>query len=160
MNWTTRTGDSDLAAAACARLYSPDKWLVTSSISFPLRRHEGPGKHDDEYINYVGELVKMMAKYDIKVYVDPHQASTWMQCTSTHAILALFLSQMCSFQVRCTLDCVRNALESAGCETSSAGRLVALQRRRWRACMDLCQGWAQHSEISRHGRSTRTPNIQ
>jgi hypothetical protein len=35
--------------------------------------HEGPGCYDEEYIDYLRQLIEMMPRYGIKCIIDPHQ---------------------------------------------------------------------------------------
>ncbi|CAO3657928.1 unnamed protein product [Rhizopus stolonifer] len=50
--------------------------LVRLLVPWESLEHEGPGKYDEEYIDYLKELINMMPKYGIKCIIDPHQ-DTW-----------------------------------------------------------------------------------
>ncbi len=38
--------------------------------------HDGPGQYDEEYLDYLYQVVARAADYDIQVFIDPHQ-DTW-----------------------------------------------------------------------------------
>ncbi|KAI9260260.1 glycoside hydrolase superfamily [Sporodiniella umbellata] len=50
--------------------------LVRLLVPWESLEHEGPGKYDEEYIDYLRKLIEMMPKYGIKCIIDPHQ-DTW-----------------------------------------------------------------------------------
>jgi len=42
-------------------------------VTWEAIEHEGPGIHDEAYLEYVKEIVQKAAEYDINVFIDPHQ---------------------------------------------------------------------------------------
>ncbi|KAI7861120.1 glycoside hydrolase superfamily [Circinella umbellata] len=59
-----------------ARLRAWGLTLVRLLIPWESIEHKGPGEYDEEYIDYLRELIKMMPTYGIKCFIDPHQ-DTW-----------------------------------------------------------------------------------
>jgi len=47
--------------------------VVRLLVTWEAVEHEGPGKYDQEYLDYMKAVVEVAAKYDLRVYVDPHQ---------------------------------------------------------------------------------------
>ncbi|KAL4208440.1 glycoside hydrolase [Rhizopus microsporus] len=50
--------------------------LIRLLVPWESIEHAGPGSYDEEYIDYLRELIKMMPKYGLKCIIDPHQ-DTW-----------------------------------------------------------------------------------
>ncbi|MEM7103233.1 MAG: cellulase family glycosylhydrolase [Bacteroidota bacterium] len=42
-------------------------------VTWEAIEHEGPGIYDESYIDYVYQVIKKAAEYDINVFIDPHQ---------------------------------------------------------------------------------------
>ncbi|KAI8150023.1 glycoside hydrolase superfamily [Fennellomyces sp. T-0311] len=59
-----------------ARLRAWGLTLVRLLIPWESIEHAGPGEYDEEYIDYLRELIKIMPEYGIKCFIDPHQ-DTW-----------------------------------------------------------------------------------
>ena len=49
-------------------------------VTWEAVEHEGPGLYDEEYLQYLLELVRFANKYDINVFIDPHQ-DVWSRFT-------------------------------------------------------------------------------
>ena len=47
--------------------------VVRLLVTWEAIEHEGPGKHDEEYLKYMAGVVECAAKHEIRVYIDPHQ---------------------------------------------------------------------------------------
>ena len=47
--------------------------MLTQSWMWQAIEHKGPGEYDEEYIEYVYEVLKVAEKYGLHIYVDPHQ---------------------------------------------------------------------------------------
>ncbi|CAO3639936.1 unnamed protein product [Cunninghamella echinulata] len=54
--------------------------LLRFVITWEAIEHEGPGIYDMDYINYVIEVLLKCRKYDLKVFIDPHQDTWSRQC--------------------------------------------------------------------------------
>ncbi|KAG0741736.1 hypothetical protein G6F57_005927 [Rhizopus arrhizus] len=50
--------------------------LIRLLVPWESIEHEGPGCYDEEYIDYLRQLIEMMPRYGIKCIIDPHQ-DTW-----------------------------------------------------------------------------------
>ncbi|KAI9278252.1 glycoside hydrolase superfamily [Phascolomyces articulosus] len=50
--------------------------LLRFMVTWEAIEHEGPGIHDEEYLDYVIELLLKCKEYGLKVYLNPHQ-DTW-----------------------------------------------------------------------------------
>ncbi|KAJ3207820.1 hypothetical protein HDU67_007205 [Dinochytrium kinnereticum] len=50
--------------------------FVRLLVSWEALEHSGPGIYDEEFIDYLILVLKRMAKYGIKCFIDPHQ-DTW-----------------------------------------------------------------------------------
>ncbi|KAI9498937.1 glycoside hydrolase superfamily [Zychaea mexicana] len=59
-----------------ARLRAWGLTLVRLLIPWESIEHANPGEYDEEYIDYLRELIGMMPAYGIKCFIDPHQ-DTW-----------------------------------------------------------------------------------
>lgn len=45
-------------------------------ITWEAIEHEGPGKYDQEYLDYLYQVIKKAGEYDLCLFIDPHQ-DTW-----------------------------------------------------------------------------------
>ncbi|ORY93286.1 glycoside hydrolase superfamily [Syncephalastrum racemosum] len=59
-----------------ARLRAWGLTLVRLLIPWESIEHAGPGEYDEEYIEYLRQLISLMPDYGIKCFIDPHQ-DTW-----------------------------------------------------------------------------------
>ncbi|KAJ3193375.1 hypothetical protein HK101_004929, partial [Irineochytrium annulatum] len=50
--------------------------FVRLLVTWESIEHAGPGKYDDEYIEYLTQILKRAQKFGIKCFIDPHQ-DTW-----------------------------------------------------------------------------------
>ncbi|KAI8378482.1 glycoside hydrolase superfamily [Blakeslea trispora] len=50
--------------------------LIRLLVPWESLEHTGPGEYDEEYIDYLRELIKKMPLYGLKCVIDPHQ-DTW-----------------------------------------------------------------------------------
>ncbi|NOS91362.1 MAG: cellulase family glycosylhydrolase [Cyclobacteriaceae bacterium] len=55
------------------RLYQWGYRFVRLLITWEAIEHAGPGKYDEEYLNYLQAIVKKAADHHINVFIDPHQ---------------------------------------------------------------------------------------
>ncbi len=62
------------------RLYLWGYRFIRLVITWEAIEHAGPGKYDEEYLDYVQAIVKKAADYNINVFVDPHQ-DVWSRFT-------------------------------------------------------------------------------
>ena len=56
-----------------------NKWGLTFTrllVPWEALEHHGPGLYDQEYINYLIEVLKKAPRYGIQCFIDPHQ-DTW-----------------------------------------------------------------------------------
>lgn len=52
------------------------KWgfhFIRFIVTWEAIEHDGPGMYDKEYVQYVRDIIKKAAEYDINVFIDPHQ---------------------------------------------------------------------------------------
>lgn len=42
-------------------------------VTWEAIEHEGPGIYDQEYLDYIYEIIKKAGEYDIQLFIDPHQ---------------------------------------------------------------------------------------
>jgi Cellulase (glycosyl hydrolase family 5)/Glycoside hydrolase family 5 C-terminal domain len=49
-------------------------------VTWEAIEHRGPGEHDEEYLDYVAEVVRRAQQRDLLVFVDPHQ-DVWSRWT-------------------------------------------------------------------------------
>lgn len=54
--------------------------LIRLLVPWESIEHAGPGSYDEEYIDYLRELIKMMPKYGLKCIIDPHQDTVSLLC--------------------------------------------------------------------------------
>lgn len=66
----------DEAREHFARLRAWGLTLVRLLVPWESIEHKGPGEYDEEYIDYLRELISMMPEYGLKCFIDPHQ-DTW-----------------------------------------------------------------------------------
>ncbi|KAF7731799.1 hypothetical protein EC973_008314 [Apophysomyces ossiformis] len=59
-----------------ARLRAWGLTLIRLLVPWESLEHAGPGQYDDNYIDYLRELITMMPEYGLKCLIDPHQ-DTW-----------------------------------------------------------------------------------
>jgi len=62
------------------RLYQWGYRFIRLLITWEAIEHEGPGKYDEAYLNYVQAIVKKAGEYNINVFIDPHQ-DVWSRFT-------------------------------------------------------------------------------
>ena len=62
------------------RLYQWGYRFIRLVITWEAIEHAGPGKYDEDYLNYVQAIVKKAADYRINVFIDPHQ-DVWSRFT-------------------------------------------------------------------------------
>jgi hypothetical protein len=62
------------------RLYQWGYRFVRLVITWEAIEHAGPGRYDEEYLNYVRDIVKKAAENRINVFIDPHQ-DVWSRFT-------------------------------------------------------------------------------
>ncbi|KAF7722231.1 hypothetical protein EC973_003512 [Apophysomyces ossiformis] len=69
--------------------------LIRLIVTWEAIEHKGPGLYDEEYLDYITELLKKCEQYDLKVFIDPHQDAWSRQCGGsghpgwTHALVGL-----------------------------------------------------------------------
>lgn len=56
-----------------ARLRAWGLTLIRLLIPWESIEHAGPGIYDEEYIDYLRQLIGMMPEYGLKCFIDPHQ---------------------------------------------------------------------------------------
>ena len=56
-----------------ARLKSWGFTFLRLLVTWEAIEHEGPGIYDQEYLNYIGEIIEKAAEYEIRMFIDPHQ---------------------------------------------------------------------------------------
>lgn len=49
-------------------------------VTWEAIEHAGPDKYDEDYLNYIREIVQKAAEYNINVFIDPHQ-DVWSRFT-------------------------------------------------------------------------------
>ncbi|CEP14123.1 hypothetical protein [Parasitella parasitica] len=54
--------------------------LLRFVVTWEAIEHEGPGIYDQEYIDYVVQLLKKCQQYGLQAYIDPHQDSWSRHC--------------------------------------------------------------------------------
>lgn len=54
--------------------------VIRFLVTWEAIEHEGPGKYDEEYLDYVRAIVRKAGEYRIWVFVDPHQ-DVWSRWT-------------------------------------------------------------------------------
>ncbi|KAI7886667.1 glycoside hydrolase [Lichtheimia hyalospora FSU 10163] len=59
-----------------ARLRAWGLTLIRLLIPWESIEHAGPGEYDEEYIDYLRELISIMPEYGLRCFIDPHQ-DTW-----------------------------------------------------------------------------------
>jgi Glycoside hydrolase family 5 C-terminal domain/Cellulase (glycosyl hydrolase family 5) len=60
-----------------------DQWgyrFIRLLVTWEGIEHAGPGKYDEEYLNYIQAIVKKAGDYNINVFIDPHQ-DVWSRFT-------------------------------------------------------------------------------
>src|SRR5436190_12328881 len=56
-----------------ARLRAWGLTFVRLVITWEAVEHSGPGDYDEEYLDYLVEVVRKANDYDISLFIDPHQ---------------------------------------------------------------------------------------
>lgn len=54
--------------------------LIRFLITWEAIEHAGPGQYDQEYLEYVERIIEMAGKYDLFIFIDPHQ-DVWSRFT-------------------------------------------------------------------------------
>lgn len=54
--------------------------LIRFIVTWEAIEHAGPGIYDEEYLQYVHDVLQIALEYDLKVYIDPHQ-DVWSRWT-------------------------------------------------------------------------------
>ena len=54
--------------------------FVRLLVTWEAIEHAGPGKYDEEYLNYIQSIVKKAGEHNINVFIDPHQ-DVWSRFT-------------------------------------------------------------------------------
>ena len=54
--------------------------FVRLLITWEAIEHEGPGKYDQAYLDYIEQIVRKASAHDINVFIDPHQ-DVWSRFT-------------------------------------------------------------------------------
>lgn len=62
------------------RLHQWGYRFVRLVITWEAIEHAGPGKYDEDYLNYLQVIVKKAATYNINIFIDPHQ-DVWSRFT-------------------------------------------------------------------------------
>jgi hypothetical protein len=62
------------------RLYQWGYRFVRLVITWEAIEHAGPGRYDEDYLDYLQAIVKKAAEYNINVFIDPHQ-DAWSRFT-------------------------------------------------------------------------------
>ena len=62
------------------RLHQWGYRFIRLLITWEGIEHAGPGKYDEDYLNYIQAIVKKAAEYDINIFIDPHQ-DVWSRFT-------------------------------------------------------------------------------
>ncbi|MFM9838630.1 MAG: cellulase family glycosylhydrolase [Cyclobacteriaceae bacterium] len=62
------------------RLYLWGYRFIRLVITWEAIEHAGPGKYDEDYLDYVQAIAKKAAEYNINVFIDPHQ-DVWSRFT-------------------------------------------------------------------------------
>lgn len=62
------------------RLHQWGYRFVRLLVTWEAIEHAGPGKYDEEYLNYIQSIVKKAGEYNINVFIDPHQ-DVWSRFT-------------------------------------------------------------------------------
>lgn len=63
-----------------SRLHRWGYRFVRLLVTWEAIEHAGPGKYDEEYLNYIVALVKKAGEHGINVFIDPHQ-DVWSRFT-------------------------------------------------------------------------------
>lgn len=56
-----------------ARLRAWGLTLIRLLIPWESIEHAGPGEYDEEYIDYLRDLIAIMPEYGLRCFIDPHQ---------------------------------------------------------------------------------------
>jgi len=62
------------------RLYQWGYRFVRLLVTWEAIEHAGPGKYDEDYLNYIQAIVKKAGEHNINVFIDPHQ-DVWSRFT-------------------------------------------------------------------------------
>ncbi|ORE05656.1 glycoside hydrolase [Rhizopus microsporus var. microsporus] len=79
VNFVGRPFPLDEADEHLSRIASYGFNLLRFVITWEAIEHEGPGIYDQDYLNYLIQVLKKCEAYNLKVYIDPHQ-----DCWSRH----------------------------------------------------------------------------
>ncbi len=62
------------------RLHQWGYRFIRLLITWEAIEHAGPGKYDEDYLNYIQTIVRKAAEYNVNVFIDPHQ-DVWSRFT-------------------------------------------------------------------------------
>ena len=73
LSFVGRPFPKEAAEEHFARLKEWGLTLIRLVITWEALEHRGPGIYDEAYLDYLENLLRSAEKYDIRVFMDPHQ---------------------------------------------------------------------------------------